>query len=169
MTHERGRGPEYDMEAASPGAAEPALPERIRHLVQGERFAILSTQGDGQPYASIVAFAMTDDFRTAVFSTPIATRKYRLLTACDRVALLIDNRCKHPDDMMQIEAITATGRAIRVERGESFKRWSHLLATRHPHLADFVTSPSVALFRIEVVRFFHVERFQEVREWRPGD
>lgn len=169
MTQERGRGPEFDMESASPGTAEPALPERIRHLVQGEPYAILSTQGDGQPYASIVAFAMTDDFRAAVFATPMATRKYRLLTACDRVALLIDNRCKHPDDMMRIEAITATGRAIQVERDGGFDRWSRVLVARHPHLAGFVDSPSVALFRIEIVRFFHVERFQEVREWRPGD
>jgi len=169
MTDERGRGPEFDMEAAGPGWAEPALPERIRDLVRGELYAILSTQGDGQPYASIVAFAMTDDFRTAVFATPTATRKYRLLMGCDRVALLIDNRCKHPDDMLRIEAITATGRAIPVERGASFDRWSGVLLAKHPHLAGFVASPSVALFRIEIVRFFHVERFQEVREWRPGD
>jgi hypothetical protein len=26
----------------------------------------------------------------------------------------------------------------------------------------------VALFRVEILRFFHVERFQEVHEWRPG-
>jgi nitroimidazol reductase NimA-like FMN-containing flavoprotein (pyridoxamine 5'-phosphate oxidase superfamily) len=168
MTEQHGRGPDFDAEAASPAGAEPPLPERIRHVAQGEPYAVLSTQGDGQPYASIVAFAMADDFRTAVFATPIATRKYRLLTACDHVALLIDNRCKHPDNMMRIEAITATGRAIQVERGESFDRWSRVLVARHPHLAAFVVSPSVALFRIEIVRFFHVERFQEVHEWRPG-
>jgi nitroimidazol reductase NimA-like FMN-containing flavoprotein (pyridoxamine 5'-phosphate oxidase superfamily) len=168
MTDAQGRGPEFDMDPAGPGAADPALPERIRHLVRDEPYAILSTQGDGQPYASIVAFAMTDDFRAAVFATPMATRKYRLLTACDRVALLIDNRCKHPDDMMRIEAVTATGRATQVERGDEFDRWARVLAARHPHLGAFVASPSVALFRVEIVRFFHVERFQEVREWRPG-
>jgi hypothetical protein len=168
MTEQRGRGPDVDAEAASPAGAEPPLPERIRHVVKGEPYAVLSTQGDGQPYASIVAFAMTDDFRTAVFATPIATRKYRLLTACDRVALLIDNRCKHPDNMMRIEAITATGRAIRVEPGDASDRWSGVLLAKHPHLTGFVSSPSVALFRIEIVRFFHVERFQEVHEWRPG-
>ena len=168
MTDQRGRGPDFDTEAASPGVADPALPERIRHLVRNEPYAILSTQGDGQPYASIVAFAMTDDFRTAVFATPMATRKYRLLTACERVALLVDNRCKYPDDMMRIEAVTATGRAMQVERGEEFDRWARVLVARHPHLGGFVASPSVALFRVEIIRFFHVERFQEVREWRPG-
>jgi hypothetical protein len=168
MSSQPARGPEFDTENVSAGGAEPALPDRIRDVVRGEPYAVLSTQGDGQPYASIVAFAMTDDFRSAVFATPIATRKYRLLTACGQVALLIDNRCKHPGDMMRIEAITATGRAIRVERGEDFDRWSGMLVQRHPHLAAFVVSPSVALFRIAIVRFFHVERFQEVHEWRPG-
>lgn len=167
MTDQHHRGPDFDLEAASPGVADPLLPERVRRLVRGEPYAILSTQGDGQPYASIVAFAATDDFRTVVFATPMATRKYRLLTACDRVALLIDNRCKYPDDMMRVEAVTATGRAIHVERGEELDRWSRVLVARHPHLAGFVASPSVALFRVEIVRFFHVERFQEVREWRP--
>ena len=169
MGEERAHGPEFDMETLGSGAPGPALPERIRALVRGEPYAVLSTQGEGQPYASIVAFAMTEDFRAAVFATPRATRKYRLLTGCDRVALLMDNRCKHPDNMMQVEAVTATGRAVPVERGESFERWSRLLVARHPHLAGFVASPSVALFRVEIVRFFHVERFQEVREWRPGD
>ncbi len=42
------------------------------------------------------------------------------------------------------------------------------LAAYNAHdLGAFVASPSVALFRVEIVRFFHVERFQEVREWRP--
>lgn len=168
MTDQHDRGPDVDMEAASPGVPDPALPERIRRLVRGQPYAVLATQGDGQPYASIVAFGVTDDMRTVVFATPMATRKYRLLTACDRVALLIDNRCEHRDDMMRVEAVTATGRALRVGPGDELDRWSRVLVARHPHLAGFVASPSVALFRVEIVRFFHVERFQEVREWRPG-
>jgi nitroimidazol reductase NimA-like FMN-containing flavoprotein (pyridoxamine 5'-phosphate oxidase superfamily) len=168
MSTAHGRGPEFDAEPVGSRMADPALPDRIRHMVRGEPYAVLSTQGDGQPYASLVAYAMTDDLRTAVFATPVATRKYRLLRGCDRVALLINNRCAHPDDMMQVEAITATGRAIQVERDEGFDRWSRLLLARHPHLSEFLASPSVALFRVEIRRFFHVERFQEVHEWRPG-
>jgi hypothetical protein len=168
MSQAHGRGPDFDAEAATPGGGAVSLSERIRHLAEGEPYAVLATQGDGQPYASIVALAMAPDFRSAVFATPMATRKYRLLTACDRVALLIDNRCGHPGNMMEVEAITATGRAVRIPPGEEFDRWSSLLLVKHPHLRGFVTSPSVALFRVEIVRFFHVERFQEVREWRPG-
>ena len=168
MSQQQGRGPDIDMGAATPAEAAVGLQERIRRLTDSEPYAVLSTQGDGQPYASVVAFAMTADLRNAVFATPRVTRKYRLLTECDRVALLIDNRCRHPDRMMEIEAVTATGRAVQVSLGEDFTRWSGLLLAKHPPLRSFVTSPSVALFRIEIVRFFHVERFQEVREWRPG-
>jgi nitroimidazol reductase NimA-like FMN-containing flavoprotein (pyridoxamine 5'-phosphate oxidase superfamily) len=168
MTDLQGRGPDFDLDTVDAGAAAPPLSERIRRILESEPYAVLATQGDGQPYASLVAFAMAGDFRTAVFATPVATRKYRLLTSCDRVALLVDTRCRHPDDMMRIEAITATGRATEVERGARYADWSRVLTAKHPHLAAFVASPSVALFRVAIIRVFHVERFQEVREWRPG-
>jgi hypothetical protein len=38
---------------------------------------------------------------------------------------------------------------------------------RHPQLRAFVTAESCAVFRLEVFRFFHVARFQEVRQWVP--
>jgi hypothetical protein len=154
-------------EPEAPGTGDPSLPDRIRRLTTTQPFAVLCTQGDEQPYASLIAFAVTDDLSAAAFSTPVATRKYRLLSQCDRVALLIDSRGEHPDDMMQVEALTATGRAVQVPQGEAFERWAPMLIARHPQLADFVNSPSCALFRIEIVRYFHVTRFQQVNQWAP--
>jgi hypothetical protein len=40
----------------------------------------------------MIAFAFSDDLSWAVFSTPIATRKYHLLSECDCVCLAVDNR-----------------------------------------------------------------------------
>ena len=145
----------------------PTLPERIRGLVQREPFAVLCTQGHNQPYGSVVAFAVSQDLKVAVFATPIATRKYRLLSGCDRVALVVDNRGAHPDDMTKVEAITATGQACQVEAGPEFDCWAGLLVTRHPYLKPFVAAPSTALFRIDIVRYFYVTRFQEVHQWIP--
>jgi uncharacterized protein YhbP (UPF0306 family) len=147
---------------------DPTLLERIRGLVTEEPFAVLCTQGHGQPYGSLVAFAFSADLTAAVFATSIATRKFRLLSECNRVALLVDNRGKFPDDMMKVGAITVTGCAIQVEAGPKFERWAALLTARHPYLKTFVTAPSTALFRIEVARYLHVTRFQEVRQWIPG-
>jgi nitroimidazol reductase NimA-like FMN-containing flavoprotein (pyridoxamine 5'-phosphate oxidase superfamily) len=136
-------------------------------LVEEEPFAVLCTQGGGQPYGSVVAFAFSPDLKSFVFATSVATRKYRLLSDCDHVALVIDNRGRFPDDLMKVSAVTITGRARQLEPGLEHERWSGLLTERHPYLHSFVDAASTALFRVDAVRFLHVTRFQEVRQWIP--
>jgi nitroimidazol reductase NimA-like FMN-containing flavoprotein (pyridoxamine 5'-phosphate oxidase superfamily) len=149
-------------------AYQRTVTECIRALLTEEPFAVLCTQGEGQPYGSVVAFAFADDLNSFVFATPKATRKYRLLSECDQVALVVDNRDKHPGDLMKVEAVTITGRAHQLEPGPHFAKWSTLLTARHPLLRSFVDASSTALFRIVPVRFLHVTRFQEVRQWIPA-
>jgi hypothetical protein len=144
-------------------------PVRIRSLLMEQGYAVLCTQTQSQPYGSLIAFAASDDLKTIVFATPVATRKYRLLTECEHVALVVDSRSVFPSDMMRIEAVTATGRARVVGMGTEFDCWAGLLTARHPHLAAFVRSQSSALVCVEVVRYLHVCRFQEVRQWVPGN
>lgn len=148
------------------GENEP-LAGRIRRLVLEEPFGVLCTQGDGQPYGSVVGFAFCEDLRAAVFATPVATRKFRLLSENDRVALVVDNRPRHADNMMEVESITATGRAAELERGAEYDRWAEILIRRHPQFRSFVHAASTALFRIDITRYFHVTRFQEVTQWIP--
>jgi uncharacterized protein YhbP (UPF0306 family) len=155
-----------DESAASAGSHE-GLDTRIRRLVESQPFAVLCTQGQGQPYGSLVAYAVTEDLAHAVFATPKATRKFRLLSQCDHVALVIDNRPEFPDQLMAVEAVTATGRALMIEAGEEFDRWARLLTGRHAYLAKFVQSASCGLFCVRIVRYLHVSRFQEVRQWVP--
>jgi len=156
--------------AASPKPTdkECSTHDRIRRLLSDQPYAVLCTQSQSQPYGSLVAFAAGDDLKTLVFSTPVETRKYRLLTECKHVAFLIDTRSTSSEDMMGIEAVTVTGHAHLVAAGTEFERWAGLLIGRHPHLAAFVRAKSSALFRVEVIRYFHVHRFQEVRQWVPG-
>jgi uncharacterized protein YhbP (UPF0306 family) len=144
-----------------------ALEARIRRLVEGQSYAVLCTQSQSQPYGALVAFAFSEDLKQAVFATPMATRKFRILCECNHVALLIDDRPDHTDDFMKVEAITVTGRAVLLEDERESSRWARLLVTRHPYLRSFVLAPSCALFRIDVVRFFDVIRFQEVSQWTP--
>jgi hypothetical protein len=159
---------ESRMSRAEPPGGAPPLEQRIRALVEGELYGVLCTQGSEQPYGSLVAFAFGPDLAAAVFATPITTRKYQLLSACDRVSLVVDNRPRFEDDMTRIEAVTVTGRALRLEQGATFERWAQRLLERHSYLDAFLAAPTTALFRIDVARFFHVERFQEVRQWIPA-
>ncbi len=166
---EPAMGPDHNIFDASISrkTEELTVADRIRDLLHAEPFAVLCTQGERQAYGSVVAFAFTEDMKVVVFATLRTTRKFRLLSECDRVALVVDNRDQHPDDMMNVEAITATGRASQVDPGPDFDRWAALLGTRHPYLKSFITAPSSALFRIDIVRYFYVTRFQEVSQWIP--
>ncbi len=164
--------PAVGADPAEAGSGASPLASRIRALVDDSLYAVLCTQGEEQPYGSLVAFAFSDELSAAAFATPMTTRKYQLLTACDRVSMVVDNRASLGErDMTRIEAVTVTGRAVQLESGPEFERWKRQLLERHGYLGAFLSAPSTALFRVDVTRFFHVERFQEVRQWippRPG-
>jgi uncharacterized protein YhbP (UPF0306 family) len=167
MHDEPALGSEFDAPLAQE-SSDRTVAESIRTLLDEELFAVLCTQGEGQPYGSVVAFAFDHDLKSFVFATPRATRKFRLLSQCDQVALVVDNRGKFPGDLMKVGAVTITGKAQPLEPGPDFVEWARVLTARHPYLKVFVESPSTALFRVETVRFLHVTRFQEVRQWIPA-
>jgi nitroimidazol reductase NimA-like FMN-containing flavoprotein (pyridoxamine 5'-phosphate oxidase superfamily) len=150
-----------------PSSRHSDLRDRIRRLVSQQSFCVLCTQGESQPYGSLIAYAFTDDLKQFFFTTPMATRKYKLLSECQHVALVIDSRCQHLDDMTQVDAVTITGKATQIQSGADYDLGMSLLKNRHPYLANFLDSESTALFRIDVVRYFHVTRFQEVSQWIP--
>lgn len=145
----------------------PELERSIRALLSDQPYAVLCTRLGEQPYASLMAFAASEDLREIGFATPVTTRKYRFLGQADRVALLIDDRSRR-QDMMGVQSLTVTGRARELKPGAEAERWAARLSERHPYLADFARSPSCALFVVEVVRGFYCVRFQEVRVWRPA-
>ena len=141
--------------------------DQIQRLVDEQPYAVLCVQGGGQPYGALVAVAFSPDLQHAVFVTPKATRKYRLLGERNHVAMVIDNRPGKANELMEVEAVTVTGHSQLVERGAEFDRWAEILLARHPYLASFVKADTCALFRIDTVRFLHVMRFQEVSQWVP--
>jgi nitroimidazol reductase NimA-like FMN-containing flavoprotein (pyridoxamine 5'-phosphate oxidase superfamily) len=143
------------------------LKEEIGKLFDLESFAVLSTQGEGQPYASIISFSASPDFKHIVFATPRQTRKFSLLSKSDKVALLIDNRSNTPPSVNRISAVTITGKAKILDDFEELEKWKNLLINKHPYLKSFVETPSTAVILVDVYRYFYVRRFQEVMEWNP--
>jgi hypothetical protein len=98
----------------------------------------------------------------------VATRKYRLLSEHDRIALVVDDRPAHADQMMEVAAVTVTGRAREIPSGPERGACARKLVARHPQLRSFFAADSCAVFEIEVFRYIHVSRFQEVRQWVPN-
>ena len=137
--------------------------ERIKALFGSQKLAVLSTQNDGQPYASLVAFYSSDDLKHIFFATAQTTRKYANLTAHDRVALLINNSSNQSSDFHQAIAVTAVGRADEVV-GEEKNSILKLYSAKHPYLEDFVRSPTCAVVGVTVKSYFMVKNFQNVME-----
>ena len=145
-----------------PVASSERVESVLRELFVSQRLAVLATHdGDGQPYASLMAFAATDDLRYILVATGRPTRKYANLSADPRVALLIDSRSNRDADIHRAVAATVVGRAEEVE-GIDRDRLVKLYLAKHPHLEEFVTSPSCVLIRVKVVCYYLVSRFQEV-------
>jgi nitroimidazol reductase NimA-like FMN-containing flavoprotein (pyridoxamine 5'-phosphate oxidase superfamily) len=135
----------------------------LEELFTTQPLAVLSTQNAGQPYASLVAFATSEDLKELYFATTRATRKYANLSSDPRVAMLVDSRSNEVSDFRWAMAVTATGKAEEVEGQEKDKVLKTYLA-KHPHLDDFVSSPSCALLKIRVQRYYVATRFQNVIE-----
>jgi len=142
--------------------------KKIIKLVSEQFFFILCTQGEGQPYGSLIAYAFQDDLKKFFFATSKNTRKYKLLSKCPKVAVVIDGRCKNQDEFMKIDVLTATGNAMQLAKTEKdFKKDISLLKNRHPYLNKFLESNNTVLFCLDVENYIYVTHFQEVFEWKP--
>lgn len=133
-------------------------------LTKDQPLAVLATNGEDGPYATLVAVAVADDLRTVLFVTPRTTRKWANITADPRVSLLLDDRNDTPSDFVDGAAATFVGKARELtgeERSEALGRF----LSRHPHLEDFATAPTTALFSVQVHRIVLVTRFQNVVEY----
>ena len=133
----------------------------IREILDAQRFGVLSTHNDGQPYASLVAFAATEDLRRILFCTPRATRKYANLSRDPRAAMLVNTSGNTANDCTEAMSVTATGTAVEVPEGRRAPDVA-LFLTRQPGLADFVGDPQTALLALEVSEYHLVRRFQDV-------
>ncbi len=141
--------------------------ETIRQLFDSQDLAVLSTQKEGQPYASIVAVTVTPDLENIIFLTPNTTRKYDNLVASPRVALLINNSQNQVRDITNATSVTATGTAFPMT-GEEEKEALALYLNRHPHMETFAISPTTAVVRVAVAKYIMVTHFQTVVEIKVG-
>ncbi|WP_300675016.1 pyridoxamine 5'-phosphate oxidase family protein [Desulfoluna sp.] len=138
--------------------------ETILSLFDGQQLGVLSTHCKGHPYASLVAFAYTDDLTRLFFVTSRATRKYDNIAADDRVAMLIDSRSNQEIDFHEARAVTVTGR-VHEASGDEAATLKERYLIRHPFLKNFVHAPTCALMVMRVQRCILVEQFQNVTEY----
>ena len=139
----------------------------LRALFRSQRYAVLATDDQGQPFASLMAFAATEDLRQIVILTERNRRKFANLKANRRVALLIDDRENKGSDTQDSVAVTAIGEAEEAGSGAGVALLDLFIA-RHPYLAAFAAAPSCAIVTVKISSYLLVSRFEQVLEWRIG-
>ena len=159
------RGPEGFRQRYGEMSTEIDIRPALRALLESQRFAVLATDDHGQPFASLMAFAATEDLRHLVVLTERATRKYANLQSNPRVALLIDDRENKGSDTEDSVVVTAIGEAQELDPKAGAPLLELFLA-RHPYLAAFAASPTCAIVRVTLSSYQLVSRFQQVVEWR---
>ncbi|MBN2014732.1 MAG: pyridoxamine 5'-phosphate oxidase family protein [Candidatus Altiarchaeota archaeon] len=139
---------------------EDDIKNRINEVLTEQKLGVLSTEYEGQPYASLVAFASTPDLRSLLFATDRVTRKYQNISVNPMVALLVDNRSNNSSDFSKAVAVTASGRAIEVS--EKDRELSNGFLLKHPALSGFLSNSATALMKIDVENYVVVEGLKKV-------
>ena len=141
--------------------------QRIRALLGGQLFAVLSTVGRGRPHCSLVGFATSKGLDKIYFATAKSTRKYHNLTDNPAAAMLMDDRVNRPEDVEKASALTAFGLVEEISPAHEAAYRESFLA-RQPRLEGFLYLPDTARLALAVDRYQLVSRFQRVEEYRPG-
>ena len=132
-------------------------------LLHEQRFGVLATQREGQPYGNVLCFAATEDLKYLLFTTPRPTRKFANLQAEARAALVVDDTVNLETDLAAATALTAVGTVQEISAAERPLLEERYLS-KNPSLREFVSSPNCVFLKLEVKTYFVVRRFQEVFE-----
>lgn len=149
-------------------ASEKKIKQQIASLLGSQQLTVLSTQREGQPYSSLMAFAFTPDLANIAVATGKSTRKHQNLMQESRVSLLIDNRSNSESDFHAAMAVTVIGKAQLIKQPERLE-YEEIYLQRHPYLEKFLASPTTAFVKIAVSHYILVSRFQDVMEYRLGN
>jgi uncharacterized protein YhbP (UPF0306 family) len=142
------------------------LSELIKRLLASQRFAVIATHSEGQPYSNLIAFAEADNLSSLLFVTGRNTKKYSNAIASKRVAVLVDSRTNQASDLNNTIAITALG-TIEEVAADNKDYFSGIYLSKHPQLEDFLQKPSNALMRVAITDYI-VASFESVRHLRTG-
>lgn len=140
----------------------------IEDIFKNSRFAVLATEAEGQPHASLIAVTPMEDFRKLIFATYRNTRKYNNLVKNSKVAVLVEsidiNRAGHYTSFV----LTAFGHAEEIENlGGSIVFDAHL--ERHPELLSFLQSEQCTFVQIKVNTYQVVRGIDDVEWWTIED
>jgi len=138
------------------------IKEYIVGVLKSSRFAVLATEGDGQPHASLIAITPFGSFRQLVFATYRNTLKYKNLTNNSKVAVLIENEIVNMKGVMGNVVLTIIGHTKEMSFSENEPAYrAHLM--KHPEMASFMLAPDCALITVIAESYQVVNGIDDIR------
>ena len=141
--------------------------EFVESIMDTSNFAVLATEGNGQPHVSLITITPFGNFRQIIFATYRNTLKYRNLTHNNKVAILIESGAGNLKGLTQRVVITIIGytEVIRTTETEAAYK-AHL--KRHPEMESFMLSPDCALIKFIAQSYQIVNGIDDIR-WITAD
>ena len=147
-------------------------PIQIKTYVEGIlktcTLAVLATEANGQPCASLMAITPFKGFRQILFATYRNTQKFENIINNSRVAVLIQGEEQDRSNLQKGFALTAYGHAHEVGKSE-LEEAVHSHLKRHPNLESFLHSGDIAILRIKVETYQVVRGIDDVVWWPVTD
>lgn len=144
------------------------IQDTILRMLERNRLAVLATQRDGQPHASLMAFTPLEGLRFLAFATYRETLKYGNIRQDPRVAILVEDRESETRHSGQRLVLTAFGEVIVTPEEERHAYITKHL-TRHPDLQNFLSSSECEFMRVAVHAYQVVGGIDDVRWYEVGE
>lgn len=145
-----------------------AIKTYIEDIFKISRFAVLATEGEGQPHASLIAVTPMEAYRKLIFATYRNTRKYQNITQNGKVAVLVEGIDINSSGQNASFVLTAFGQVEDIKPEEKNRVFeAHL--ERHPGLLSFLQSEDCSLVRIKVDTYQVVRGIDDVEWWTIDD
>jgi general stress protein 26 len=144
-----------------------AIKEYIEEVLKTNRFAVLATEGDGQPHMSLIAITPFGNFRQLIFATYRNTRKYRNLEHNSKVAVLIE--CGHVNmkGLSKTVVLTINGHTEEISIADNEAAYqAHL--KKHPEMESFMLSSDCSLIMVIAQSYQIVYGIDDIR-WITAD
>ena len=138
------------------------IKEYINTVLNTSGFAVLATEGNGQPHTSLIAISPFGNLRQIIFATYRNTLKYRNLSHNNRVAVLIEGVYFNMKGLKENIVLTIIGQTEEINTAEyEVSYQAHL--KRHPDMESFMLSADCVLIRINAKSFQVVYGIDEIR------
>lgn len=136
----------------------------IEDIFKISKFAVLATEANGQPHASLIGITPIEEYRRLIFATYRNTRKYTNLSQNGKVAVLVESIDINRVGLQESFVLTAFGHVEEIEAEyKNIVLNAHI--ERHPELSSFIHSEDCTLVLIKVDTYQVVRGIDDIEWW----